>query len=345
MFKKLSRTITILIIFVVSICSIAGVSATWKYAVFSPDKVDESIKVDYFPWEGSDILPEDVIGYNHRALIENIINGTMQSGNQTVGIGLNDPTSELNEQLANREDRGKVTFGSMDAWDSEEMHAIFGLDAAELAFMIYSPKNQPAVKYLYTTSAELGESSWFYGKPTYPIGERMFPIYRTKLIGEVVGKNKGEDVYEWTAEKTVLGSAKSAYYDNDYLGSLAVKNPAFDPVTFAPLFAEDCESGESAIEVGFTKNLAIFTYVGENFFMGTKDVPETIYFKVTPTAAGTVTITPLQTGLTVAVYSNSAFTSKVATTTSNGATSFSAKANTTYYYTVTGANEKQFSIK
>jgi len=344
MFKKLSRTITILIIFVVSICSIAGVSATWKYAVFSPDEVNESVKVDYFPWEGSDILPEDEVGYNHRVLIENIINGSMTENGVTTGIGLNNPDSELNQQLENRENRNKTTFGSMDAWDSAEMHAIFGLEASELAFMIYSPANQPTVKYIYTTSVELGESSWFYGKPTYPIGTRIYPVYRTKVNGVVVDKVKGEDVYEWTAEKTVLGSAKSQYYDNDYLGSFASKNPAFNPTTFAPMFAEDCETGETPIAMGQTTANAIYTYVGQSFIMGTDKVAETAYFTIQPTTAGTVKITPDNEGLTIVVYSNANYTTEIASSTETGIATFTATANTTYYYKVMGTSPKNFII-
>ena len=225
------------------------------------------------------------------------------------------------------------------------MHAIFGLEAANLTFMVYSPQNDTNVKYLYTTNCDLGESGLlWWGNAKYPTGERVYPIYRTRIEYQDAVDEKGEKVQEWVAVKTVLGSAKSAYYDNDTFGSAISKNPAFDPTTFAPVNSEDCESGETAIEIGKTVNNAI--YIPLNVVVDeTAYSTDKTYFKYTASSSGTLRVIPLEKGenLTISVYSNSALTNLVASGTGKQF-SFSCSA-TTYYIVATGDMDVNFTIQ
>lgn len=342
---------TLATVAVLSTITVSGVAASWNYATDPVQAVTEYFSVEYFPWEGSDILPTETIGQNHKALIENILNGTMTDSNgNTVGIGLNAPDSELNEQLADRESKNKTTFGSMDAWDSEQMNSLFGLEAAELSFMMYFPDDEPNTKYLYTTGVDLGTSGniigWPRPDPTYAIGERIYPIYRTKLVYEVVNQDEnGNDVYEWVAKVTVLGSAQSAYYDNDYFGSGIVRNPAFSPSTFAPIYEEDCEDGETAVPVGTSVSNAVYTYVGQTMQELVPSNTTVRYFEVKPESAGTVTITLGEdcSACTLSVYANTALNDRKAQTT-GGAASWTATANTSYYIVVSGSTYIEFTI-
>ncbi len=335
-----------LILAVALILAVTGVSATWIYAVRSPDRVEASVEVQLFPWEGSEILPDDVVGENHKALIDNIINGTMTDSNgKIVEIGLNNPDSQISQQIDDRISKRKYTFGSMDFYDSEEMHAIFGLEAANLTFMVYSPQNNTNVKYLYTTNCDLGEAGYlWWGNAKYPTGERIYPIYKTRLEYQTSTGSNGKPTKEWVAVKTVLGSAKSAYYDNDTFGSAISKNPAFDPTTFAPVNAEDCESGETAIPMGKTTDNAIYIPLGATVDETAYSTDKT-YFKYTASSNGTVKITFTEKSkyLTVSVYSNKALTNLVATGTGQDFT-FNTS-STTYYIVATGDMEVNFKIQ
>lgn len=307
----------------------------------------QSILNFYFGlWEGSEILPDDVVGFNHKVLIENIVNGTMTDSNgNLVEIGLNNPDSQLSEQINDRISKRKYTFGSMDFYDSEEMHAIFGLEAANLTFLVYSPENDTNVKYLYTTSCDLGESGLlWWGNAKYPTGERVYPIYRTRLEYQEKVDEKGEKVQEWVAVKTILGSAKSAYYDNDAFGSAISKNPAFDPTTFAPCKAEDCESGETAIDMGSSVSTAIYIPLGTTVDEVANSTDKT-YFKYQSLSNGTVTISPTDKSelLTISVYSDASLESLIVSETGKDV-SFNAS-EITYYIVATGDSEINFTIK
>ena len=343
-FKSI-KTVTLIIV-VALLFSITGVFAAWIYAEEAPDPKEVTIQFQLFPWDGSEILPDDVVGENHKVLIDNIVNGTMTDSNgKLVEIGLNNPDSQLSEQIDDRLSKRKYTFGSMDFYDSEEMHAIFGLEAANLTFMVYSPQNNTNVKYLYTTSCDLGEAGLlWWGNAKYPTGERVYPIYRTRIEYQTSVDSKGKTVQEWVAVKTILGSAKSAYYDNDTFGSAISKNPAFDPTTFAPMNSEDGESGETAVEMGKTINNAIYipldTVVDETAYSTDKT-----YFKYTASSSGTVRIIPLEKdgNLTISVYSNTGLTNLVASGTGKEF-SFSCSSGT-YYIVATGDMDVNFKIQ
>ncbi len=342
---KRIKTIT-LIIAVTLLFTITGVSAAWVYAERSPDPLEISIEIQVFPWEGSEILPDDVVGENHKVLIDNILNGTMTDSNgNTVEIGINNPDSEISNQIEDRISKNKYTFGSMDYYDSQEMNAIFGLDAANLTFMMYSPQSNTNVKYLYTTNCDLGEAGYlWWGNAKYPTGERVYPIYKTRLEYQDSLDENGNAIKEWVAVKTVLGSAKSAYYDNDAFGSAISKNPAFDPTTFAPVKEEDCESGETAIPMGKSVQNAIYIPLGTTVNEVAYSTDST-YFKYTATSSGTIKITPTAESelLTIRVYSNSSLTTLVASGKGQEIT-FSASQRT-YYIVTTGDTEVNFKIQ
>lgn len=354
MVSKISKKATVIIIIVFLFC-ITGVYATWSYSTGPVIPKSANVDIQFFPWEGEEILPEDEIGYNHRQLIENILNGTMISGGQTVKIGMNNPDSALSQEIDDRItsngfwDPARYTFGSMDARDNSEMSNLFGLAASQLSFMIYMPKNDKNVRYLYTTGVYLGESGWLLSsaKPTYAIGERIYPIYRTKIVYKEVGvDDNNKPVYEWVAEKTVLGSAESSYYENDTFGSGVVQNPAFEPTTFKPISSIDCEPGESAVVLGTNTSNAIWTYVGQSLSGQIDDVTTIIYFRIKATSNSTITITPATNayGIVIKVYSDSALRNLVSTTNETGTTTFSASNNTVYYYTVSGTQNVSFTI-
>ena len=354
MVSKMSKKATIIVIIVFLFC-ITGVYATFTYARGPVASVKGDIPIMFFPWEGEEILPEDDYGYNHRQLIENILNGTMISGGQTVKIGMNNPDSALSKEIDDRVtstgfwDPARYTFGSMDARDNEEMSNIFGLETSQLSFMIYMPKNDKNVRYLYTTGVYLGESGWLLSgaKPTYAIGERIYPIYRTKLVYKEVGvDDKGKPVYEWVGEKTVLGSAESAYYQNDTFGSSVVQNPAFEPTTFKPISSADCEAGETAVVLGSNTSNAIWTYVGQSLSGQVDDASTMVYFRLKATSNATITITPdaKSKDMVIKVYSDSALRNLISTTNENGITTFRVSNSSIYYYTVTGANNLIFTI-
>ena len=334
--------ITTVIIAVVLLLIMGGVAAAWIYPTTDITSQNLTIYPHAFPWEGSEILPDGIEGENHSVLINNIINGVMTENGKEVGIGLNDPDSELNEQLASREKRNKYTFGSMDAWDSSQMNSLFGLDAAELAFMIYSPKDNDNLKYIYTASNDLGSSGWFSGNPNYPIGERIYPIYRTRVEYKLTESGN----YEWVAVKTVIGSAQSKYYDNDYFGSGVVKNPAFDPLSFAPLNATDCESGETAIAMGADTTNAIYVYNGRTVILNVASNGTTTFFKYTAKSNGTakIIVNDHIDSINAKVYSNSALSSEVSTIHDGNSYSFNVRSNTTYYISITGNQELNFML-
>lgn len=354
MIGKITRRLSVIFVILLLFCT-SGVYATFHYSRGPVIEKTSNIDINFFPWKGEEILPKDEVGYNHRQLIENILNGTMISGGETIKIGMNNPNSALSKELDDRItsngfwDPARYTFGSMDARDNSEMSNIFGLAASQLSFMIYMPKEDKNVRYLYTTGVYLGESGSILSsaKPTFSIGERIYPIYRTKLVYKEVGVDeKNKPVYEWVGEKTVLGSAESAYYKNDTFGSLIIQNPAFEPTTFRPISSADCENGETALVLGGNSSTAIWTYVGESLNGQVEDSSVMVYFRIKATSNSTITITPDEKfkGIQIKVYSDSALKKLVSNTNASGVTTFNATNNTVYYYTVTGSQTLAFVI-
>lgn len=219
-----------LMIALLSFVSVGGVFATWKYASTGPMPVTKelSIRMGEFNWAGSGDLPtDDAIGENHLSLIDQIINHPEH--------GLNTSRSYLNEQIADRQDGGigwsggRDTLGSMAVTQSDELTEIFGLASFSLDFLIQFKSSTEY--YIFTTGEYLGERGeiniWGNnktpGKPATPIGQSIYPIYRTKVV-----KTNGV----WAAVETKIGYASSAWYEESRRNATATQIPSFDPDTF-----------------------------------------------------------------------------------------------------------------
>ena len=205
---------TTLVMAIVLILSVAGVSATWKYSLDPVDSVSKQFRLNVFPWEGSEILPEeDEIHQNHRLLIDTIINGAE---------GLNEPDSYLNDQIEYRKRKiflvkaSRDTLGSMAISQGNELTNLFVPDSSGLDFLIRFVSDSEYE--IYTTGVYLGEN----GNPATPIGQRIHPIYKTRVLLK-------DGV--WVAEWTKIGSAESAYYEESQLDYAIHKSkiPSFDP--------------------------------------------------------------------------------------------------------------------
>ena len=214
----------------ITVLSIGGVFATWQYSNIGPNPSSAEIplRLGEFNWAGSGDLPtDDAIGEDHLALIQQIITHEEH--------GLNTAGSYLNEQIEARQDGGigwsggRDTLGSMAVTQSTELTEIFGLDSNNLEFLIQFKSDTEY--YIFTTGEYLGERGeinfWGNnktpGNPTVPIGENIYPIYRTKIV-------KTDGV--WTATETVAGYAKSAWYEESRRNATATQIPSFDPDTF-----------------------------------------------------------------------------------------------------------------
>ncbi len=212
------------------ILSVGGVYATWKYSNMGPNpsSLEISLKLGEFNWVGSGDLPtDDAIGEDHIALIQAIIDHPEH--------GLNISNSYLNKQIKSRQNgglgwtSGRDTLGSMAVTQSQELTDIFGLDAFNLDFLIQFVSSTEY--YIFTTGVNLGERGeinfWGNnskpGNPTVPIGERIYPIYRTRVV-----KTDGT----WVAVETKAGSAVSAWYEESRRNANATQIPSFDPDTF-----------------------------------------------------------------------------------------------------------------
>lgn len=230
-------------VFIALILTVSGAFASWQFSEKSPESVTALIKPSVFPWEGSEILPDDVEGEHHKILIDTVINGVVvdENGNE-INIGLNNPDSYLSKEIENRSSSwlfSSDTLGSMDFWERSDIEKYFGLDTNNLTFLIYFPDGDGKTYYLYTTSVILGAEN----SPNFPIGTAIYPIYRTTLV-----KNR-EGIYEATI--TEEGYANSAYYTNPITGSIFVKYPSFDP------------SSWKVGEKGDRRNNAVYSYVGQ----------------------------------------------------------------------------------
>lgn len=310
----------------VFILSIGGVCATWSYAQGVCNPVVENIKIDAFPWQGSEILPEDdQIGQNHRTLIEKILNGavTDENGNVEQGLGLNYENSYLNTEIKDRSGSwlaGSDTLGSMDFWEKQDIDKYFNTSTENLSFVLYFPEGVDDTYYLYTTGVALGGSN----SPNIAIGEDIYPIYRTVLVKNAEGA--------WVAEETKLGYAESAWYDNRITGGL-LRYPSFSPSTW--------QEGEKGTSV----NNAIWAYKGENTAVALETDSTEIFYKIKPSARTTYTVYSANESVKIIVMR----ANQNQVTVTDGAQgsnrlTFDASANQTYYIKLVGAKSMQFSI-
>lgn len=324
---------TLSAIFVVAIISLVcffstSVKGAWHYAMSEPGSIEIPMDVQVFPWVGADQLPDDVVGEDHQGLIDKILNGTYtESNGKVTQIGLNNPDSYINNEINSRAN-GNFLFrsdilGSMDFWERSDIEKFFDIATDGLSFLLYFPEGVSDTYYLYTTSIDLGEQS---NSPNIPIGEKIYPVYRTEL--------KKNDEGVWIATETKTGYAESAYYQNPITGSWLVKYPSLDPDSWVEQ------------DLGTSFDNAIYTYVGETTTAYNKDETTPKYYKVTISSATTIRVNSQDSQAKIKVYNSQ----EKLVTTNGGAqgtnnVSFRSTRNTTYYIEVSGAKSITFAIK
>ena len=307
---KLFSKILLGVLCITTVASVAGVAATWEYANGEFQTVENEIGVGLttFVWEGSEEIHGGE-GENHKYLLDNMLED------------LNSNDSYLEEQIIDRKSSGIFglygwdTFGSMDMRDNEDIEALFGLDARALNFLIYAPKNNQNTRYIYTTSVDMGTSQ---NDIKVPIGTEVYPVYRTTI--EFDGEN-------WVGIVTELGHAPSKYYDNDWLGSLAVKTPSFDATKW------------KAGKLGTSTGNAIYSFVGLSTTAYVDAVDEPTYYALSCSKNTNYTITSTLPNVNIEIiYNNGIVESGQQTVT------FSIKQNATCYIRLSGAKDMPFTI-
>lgn len=303
-----------------------NLKAAWYYHISISENIEIPVDVKVMPWVGVEELPNDIMGEDHEKLIETILSGTYTDANGNVTeIGLNNPNSYINQEIANRTQGSSWftsdTLGSMDFWESSDIAKYFDTETTGLEFVIWFPEDQPNVHYLFTTSVDLGESN----NPNFPIGEDIYPIYRTKLEQNAEG--------EWEATETKTGYADSAYYDNPITGSWLVKYPSFDPTTW--------EEGK----LGTSTENAVYSYVGQEVTCYNDTATDATYYKLTVSANANVTVSSQNTSAQLTVY-NSAGTQVATRGGAHGTNSvtFRGQNGQTYYIKVSGGESITFTI-
>ena len=318
----------LLLIVAVLLVSGMGVAATWNYSLSAPENIDLNLNISLFEWKGSSALPNDVAGENHRGLIKTILEGTVTDANgNTVEIGLNNPDSYISSEIASRSGGSwwatSDTLGSMDYWEREDISNYFDLDTTKLSFVLYFPEGVSDTYYLFTTSIELGGSN----SPNIPIGQKVYPVYRTVLQRNEIG--------EWEATETKTGYALSAYYDNRITGSVLVKYPSFDPASWTEQ------------TLGTSTDNAIYTYLGQTTTAYPAKSSDKLYYVYTPSANTATKVSSATPNAILRVYEGGLNKAVSTTAGAQGSASltFTAKRNTTYYIEVSGATSVTFSVQ
>lgn len=329
----------------VGIISISSVSAKFNYGIADIPEIENQFNIGLgdFKWLGYDELPNEIEGQNHAALLNNLINGTTANG---VVVGLNNPNSELNGYINDRLDGGlfipkRNYFGSMAVTGGAEMEAIFGTKAAELSFIIQVVDDLNY--YVYTTSVYLGERgelNWLGtsrskdGNPTIAIGEYIYAIYRSKL-------NRKSTSSSWNIVETLVGKAKSAWYEENRTNATLTQIPSFDIKTW-----------EEAPNAGkeFNTTHAIWTFVGDSVNPKRETLGEYTYYRIKSKTARTITVSSTASTSTIRIYSEGRslmYTSTRTTDSQNNTivqVSFPASANTMYYIVISGAVNIPFTV-
>ncbi len=313
--------------------AVGGVFALWQYAGGPVLPVDEALKLNVFPWTGSEILPEDSkIGENHRRLIDTIINGD--------GIGLNSANSYLNKQIQKRLDGGwfvpsRDTLGSVAVTQGDELNELFDLNTTNIIFLIHMVSDTEY--HLYTTSVALGErgsvNAWGNnnkaGSPNVPLGEYIYPIYRT-----VVLKTAGA----WAAEETAIGAAKSAWYEESRSNANATQIPSFDPDSWV-----EGHRGQQVSE-------AIWTFVGDDPTAYPQTIYDNVYYRLDTAADGSRNVLSYEAGCSIAIYNaaNVQIAAGQPGVTADGRSyvqaAWSGTAGETYYIVISGALHIPFTV-
>ncbi len=338
LFKYLTLFLSIILLL-----SIGGVFAVWRYAEDRPQGVTDILPLNLseFTWDGSDILPDDIQGEDHAWLIKNLISGEK---NGSV-IGLDNKNSDLNEYIQNRLDGGlgwkRDYFGSMAVTGDAEMEALFGAAAQGLSFIIQVVSDTEY--YIYTTSVylgERGEPNWLNtsnktpGKPSVPIGEYIFAVFRTKIT-------RPNTSTPWNIIETKQGKALSDWYDENRRNANITQIPAFDPNSWI----EDTTMGSN-----MTTAKAIWTFIGDEATAYPTSRATPVYYRITPKESGTRRAVTYNTDCVLKLYNASG--TQIATgataTDSNGNSynyiSWNASANTLYYISLEGSMSMHFTV-
>ena len=324
--KSICTVCMLAIILLTCFCSV-NVKGAWYYHISISEEIEIPVDVKVMPWVGAEELPNDIMGEDHEQLIDTIVSGTYtdENGNVTE-IGLNNPNSYINQEIANRTQGSSWftsdTLGSMDFWESQDIAKYFDTETTGLTFVIWFPESEPDTHYLFTTSIELGESNSL----NYPIGQTIYPIYRTTL--------KQNEAGEWEAVETKTGHAKSAYYDNPITGSFLVKYPSFDPSTW--------EEGK----LGTSMSDAIYAYVGQTTTCYNDSATDVTYYKISTSSNSNITISSSNSEAKLTVYNSSG----TQVSTRGGAQGsnrvvFRGSNNGTFYIAVSGGESITFTIQ
>jgi len=327
--KRITRffTLGIVALFTLFGLLIGSVRGAWHYAMNAVGDIVVPISVEVFPWKGVDQLPSDILGENHQALIEAILNGVYTDANGNVTqIGLNNPDSYISNEIASRSNNNYLfrsdLLGSMDFWERRDIEKFFDTNTSGLTFLLHFPKDQPDTYYLYTTSIELGEST-----PNIPIGETVYPVYRTTLTKDDEGK--------WIATETKTGYTESVYYQNPLTGSYLLKYPSIDPDSW------------TEGDLGTTMNDAVYAYIGQTAtaYNPSTGVPK--YYKVTATANNQdITVSAEDNAHIIRVYDTNGNLVSTRGNTQQGTSTvtFRGSRNTTYYIEVSGGVSVTFTV-
>lgn len=314
--------------------TITGVTATWAFddGAPSPAHTDLSVRFADFVWQGSDILPTDSdLGKNHQALIAKIVDGE--------NIGLNTPNSALNEyvndRINSRYDRDY--FGSMAVTGGTQMDQLFGTKSNNLYFLIHVISKTEY--HVFTTGVYLGEQGEQFlgfntkdGNPSIPIGEWVYPIYRTIITRENTSST-------WEQVITQRGRAKSDWYDENRSNANATQIPSFDPDTW-----EERTMGDEP-----TLDEAIWTFVGDNRTATAASATTPVFFRIKPKSAGVRTIKTYNVNARFHVYDgNVSIIASSQTGTDSGGdyvyVQWTATANTMYYIRFVGDKSVTFTV-
>lgn len=337
--KFLSKCLLLSITFIF-LMSTVGVYATWNFSQSTPRDTIGTITINMgeFKWAGAEILPDDIKGEDHAWLIRNLVHGE--------GIGLNTSRSYLNNLIDDRLDGGlgwsRDYFGSMAVTGGNDMEKLFGTEAEGLSFIIYVISDTEY--YIFTTSVylgERGETNWLQtsnktpGKPSIPLNEYIYAIFRTK----VTRPNKNS---EWEIIETKKGKALSCWYDESRRNANITQIPSFKPSSWV----EATNMGNEA-----TTQNAIWTFIGDDTTAYPTSYENPIYYRITPNTSKTLKIYSYNLNSTIKIYNNSNALLGTSTLSkdANGidyiVLNYNVSANTLYYISFVGDLSIPFVIK
>ena len=325
--------IMVLLCAVLVLFSIGGAYAAFQYDQDEVYPVRQNVTLSVFPWTGSDILPEDSeSGENHLALIDAIINDSM--------LGLNTEDSTLNQEIADRWtssswlDPKRKTIGSMSRWDGGDLDELFNTESDQLEFLLeFLDENGDGTVdayYLYTTNVRLtftGDNWTQQYTPNIPIGETIYPVYRTRIEQNSYG--------EWSGTETKLGSSKSVWYDaGTILGGVA-RIPSIG-------YGSDWQEQTDAQAFGRDFATALWTHRDRENSVTVATEETQAYYVLQATESGVYTATATSSNCVITVYDENR--SAITTTGTGSVVSWSVTSGTRYYVVIQGEVNMSFTV-